>query len=340
MFTPFVRILLICLLSPLTLSCSNGRDNSASVHKDKVSVQLKWCHQAQFAGFYAAEKKGYYRDENLDVALLEGGASVDHAAALLNGTADFAVLSPESLLGGQSGARSLTAISILFRKSAVAYLVKTGSGIGNPYDFMGKTVSCKDSAGSVKDFELQFMAMMNRLDIPLDSIRMVPFEPDFKGIIHGTVDVTPTYFINGAVRLKRKGLKYMMIWPDDYGVHCFSDTLVTTTEMIEKKPDLVFRFLRATLRGWRFAVGNPEEAVEITLPYVKKGDRELQNEMMNALIPLVHTGENRIGWMCDKDWSSFIRLLEDQNLLKKGRVEPGKAYTTRFLNQVYGVGNP
>lgn len=340
MATPFFRILLIFVLSPLFLSCSSGGDNTPSVPGDKVSVQLKWSHQAQFAGFYAAEKKGYYRDENLDVALLEGGASVDNTTPLLDGTADFAVLSPESLLTFQGGARPLTAISILFRKSAVVYLVKTGSGIRNPYDFMGRTVSCKDYAGSVKDFELQFVTMMNRLDIPLDAIRMVPFEPDFKGFMQGTVDVAPVYFINGALRLKRKGVKFDTIWPDDYGVHCFSDTLVTTKEMIEKKPDLVFRFLRATLRGWGFAVGNPEEAVDIIMLYVKNADREFQDEMMNALIPLVHTGENRIGWMRGKDWAAFIRLLEDQKLLEKGRVKPGNVYTNRFLEQVYGVDNP
>lgn len=192
MTMPFIRKNLILVLLPLVLSCSNSGDNTAIAHRDKVSVQLKWTHQAQFAGFYVAEEKGYYRDENLDVTLLEGGASVDNTASLLNGIADFSVLSPENLLGGQSRDKSLTAISIVFRKSAVVYMVRAGSGIRNPYDFIGKTVSCKDFAGSVKDFELQFVTMMNRLDIPLDSIRMVPFEPDFKGFIHGTVDVAPT----------------------------------------------------------------------------------------------------------------------------------------------------
>ncbi len=313
--------------------CSGNVEQRAPA--DRVVLQLKWSHQAQFAGFYTASAKGFYREEGIDPVFLEGGAGVDSTAALQSGKAQFAVLAPEQILIGHTENISLTAISVIFRKSAVVYVAHAGSGIVRPSDFLGKTVACRDVAGSVKDFEFQFFAMMNILKLPLNTVRMVPFEYDHQGFIDTSVDVTPTYSINGAIKLKRKGLKLQMIWPDDYGVHCFSDTLAAMPDVLEKNPDLVYRFLKASLRGWRYALGNPDEAVDITMAYVRNKDRSFQAEMMEALAPLVHTGEDHIGWMREKDWTDFIRLLEKQKVLKKAIADPKQVYTLRFLEQIY-----
>lgn len=326
------------LIVGLFIAACSQDEHQAPV--DKVTLQLKWSHQAQFAGFYVARDKGFYRDEHIDVSFLEGGVNVDSASSLLSGKADFGVLAPDYILIKQSENIPLTAISVIFRKSAVVYLSQAASGIVRPSDLVGKTVACKDVAGSVKDFEFQFLAMMNKLKLPLSNVRLVPFESDYKGFLNRKVDVTPTYLINGTIRLRRQGVKINTIYPDDYGIHCFSDTLATMPDTIRKKPDLVYRFLKATLKGWLFAVGNPEEAVDITMAYVRDKDREFQMEMMYALVPLVHTGEDQIGWMRDNDWLSFIRILEEQKILTKPIADPKQVYTMRFLQQIYGAEKP
>lgn len=328
------KLVIFLTLAVFTAACSQGERQTSA---EKVTLQLKWNHQAQFAGFYVAKDKGFYRDENINISFLEGGADVDAATSIMSGKADFAILSPDYILIKQSENIPLTAVAVIYRKSAVVYLAHADSGIVRPSDFIGKTVACKDLRGGVKDFEFQFSAMMNKLKLPLDDVRIVPFEARQEGFLNRTVDVTPVYYINGAVRLIREGVKLNMIWPDDYGVHCFSDTLAAMPDMINKKPDLVFRFLKASLKGWRYAVGNPEEAVDITMAYVKNKDRGFQSDMMYALLPLVHTGEDRIGWMKDQDWTAIIRILEDQKMLKGPVPNSKQVYTMRFLELVYGV---
>lgn len=329
------KFIIFLILAAFAAACSQEGERQPPA--EKVTLQLKWSHQAQFAGFYVAKDKGFYRDENINISFLEGGADVDAAASIMSGKADFAILTPDYILIKQSEKIPLTAIAVIYRKSTVVYLAHADSGILRPSDFIGKTVACKDLRGGVKDFEFQFLAMMNKLKLPIDDVRIVPFEPRQEGFLNRTVDVTPVYYINGAVRLKREGVKLNMIWPDDYGAHFFSDTLAAMPDMIKKKPDLVFRFLKATLKGWRYAVGNPEEAVDITMAYVKNKDRGFQSDMMYALMPLVHTGEHRIGWMTDQSWTTIIRILADQKMLKGPIPNSKQVYTMRFLEMVYGA---
>jgi len=331
------QFITILILAVVFTGCS---EKPAGKPEDKVTLQLKWSHQAQFAGFYVAKDKGYYKDAGIDMAFLEGGADVNSTESLLTGKADFAVLAPDQILASHMVSTPITAISVIFQKSPVVYLSLAESGITRPSDFIGKTVACKDVSGSVSDFEFQFSAMMKTLKLPLDSVHLVPFEPDHHGLLSGTVDVTTTYVINGAILLKRKGLKLNMIWPDDYGVHCFSDTLATLPETVARKPDLVYRFLKATLRGWQETLGNSDEAMDIIMTYARSGDRAFQTEMLNALAPLVHTGEAPVGWMSEKDWVDLSRLLSTLMILEKPVNDLKNAYTLQFLEQIYGGKHP
>jgi NitT/TauT family transport system substrate-binding protein len=135
--------------------------------------------------------------------------------------------------------------------------------------------------------------------------------------------------------LRQNGLKLNLIWPSDYGIHFYSDTLVTTDRLIAEKPDLVTRFLRASLRGWKDAIEDYQDAVKVTLKYAQTKDPGLQTTMMEAMLPLVHTGEDQIGWMKAEVWQGMYRVLLDQKLLATP-FEVSHAYTLRFLNETYG----
>ena len=139
----------------------------------------------------------------------------------------------------------------------------------------------------------------------------------------------------GVLRLRQAGYKVNLIWPGDYGIHMYGHTLITTDRMIAENPDLVTRFLRATLRGWREAIEDPEAAVAIILKYAREKDSELQTLMMEASVPLIHNGEDRIGWMRAEVWQGMHQILLDQRILP-GAVDPDKVYTMEFLQRIYG----
>ena len=255
-----------------------------------VSVQLKWTHQAQFAGFYVAQESGYYAKEDLAVDLLPGGPKVDQMQALMEGRADFVVLSPEYIIIKRSQGILIKAIAAIYRRSAVVYVSMADSGIIRPRDFLGKTVAAVGKYGSVVDFEFQLVAMMKNLGLDMSKVNMVPYDAQYEGFCSGQVDVTAAYMTGGVIKLRQKGFHLNIIWPGNYRVRFYSDILAVTDKMADENPDLATRFLRATLKGWREAIGNPEKAVDMVMKYAEIKDRALQSDMLEAMLPLVHTG--------------------------------------------------
>jgi NitT/TauT family transport system substrate-binding protein len=303
---------------------------------DEVTLQLKWFHQAQFAGFYVAQDRGYYTDENLRVRFLEGGPDIDAAQSVVSGLADFAVVAPEDILIKRSQGKPVAAIAAIYRRSAVVFVSMADSGITCPFDFMGKRVAVAGPAGAIRDLKLQFDALMNKLQLDVSNVELVPYDPQYAAFLKGQADVTPGYLTGGVVKMRQQGVRLNLIWPGDYGVRFYSDTVMTSERMVDQKAAVVTRFLRATLKGWRVAVGDPEAAVAVVLKYVRSPDANLQEAMMQALVPLVHTGEDHIGWMKAEDWREMRRVLLDEGVIAAPVADLSKAYTLRFLEAVYG----
>ena len=302
---------------------------------EEVKLQLKWVHQAQFAGFYMAQEKGHYAKENIKVTFLEGGQGIDSSESVISGKAYFGVVAPEDVLIKRSQGAPLTAIAAIYRRSAVVYLSMADSGIIRPADLLGKKVAAAGTAGAIRDFEFQFYALMKKLGLDSKKLKIVTYDPDYVTFYKGEVDVTAAFATGGLIKMRQKGLKLNLIWPSDYGIHFYSDSLATTDRLISEKPDLVTRFLRATLRGWQDAIDDYKQAVTVTLKYAQIKDLELQTAMMEAMLPLVHTGEDRIGWMKAEVWQGMYQILLEQRLLARP-FDVNQAYSLRFLKEVYG----
>lgn len=321
------------LLSGLLLfGCGPSEPKKAP---DEVKLQLKWLHQAQFAGFYMAQEMGYYAKENIKVTFLEGGQGIDIAQRVVSGQADFGVLSPEDILMKRSQGDLLTSLAAIYRRSAVVYISMADSGIIRPADFMGKKVAAAGTAGAIRDFEFQFYALMKKLGLDSKKLKIITYDPDYVAFYKGEVDVTAAFATGGLIKMRQKGLKVNLIWPSDYGIHFYSDTLATTDRMISEKPDLVTRFLRATMKGWQSAIEDYRQAVTVTLKYSQIKDPQLQTAMMEAMLPLVHTGEDQIGWMKAEVWHGMYQILLEQRLLARP-FDVNQAYSLRFLKEFYG----
>lgn len=303
----------------------------------KIVLQLKWQHQAQFAGFYLAKEQGYYRRENLDVQFVESDQGIDIAQSVVTGKADFGVVAPEDILIKQSEGLDITAVATIYQRSAVVFVAMEKSGITRPEDFKGKTIAAAGVSGSVRDLEFRLRTLMKKIGLDTSVAKLTSYDPDYKDFYSGSVDVTPAYLTGGVIKMRKKGYKLNLIWPDDYGIHFYSDILMTTRKLIEQHPDQVARFVRASLMGWRDALGDPGKAVQITMNYARIQDETLQTAMMEALLPYVHTGEAQIGWMTPETWQHMHDIMLGQGLLPAPLPDLKKAYTMRFLKTVYGA---
>lgn len=303
---------------------------------ETITLQLKWVHQAQFAGFYLAREKGYYRNEDLEVHFLEGGKEVAPADSLASGRAQFTVLSPEYILLKRCQGFDVTAVAAIYRRSAVVFIARQDSGIVRPYDFKGKRVAILGQEESVKDFEFQFYAMMKNLRLNISDLTLLEYDPEYSAFYEGDIDVTAAYGTGGLIKIQQRGYNPVIIWPGDYRVRFYSDTLATTQDIIQNRPGLVQRFLRASVKGWKDAVEDPEKALAHILKYARIKEKKIQQAMLEASLPLIHTGEDKIGWMRDKDWQHMKGILVDQGILpERCKKNSDQAYTLEFLHQIY-----
>lgn len=329
-----VCLLLLTVFLLVCLSCLSATWPGQPADADEVKLQLKWVHQAQFAGFYLAEEKGYYRDENIKIVLLEGGVDVDIVRRLADGEADFAVIAPETLFIAYEQDRPFTAIAVINQLSPVVYVAKAESGITRPRDFTGKTVAARDTSGSQMDLQIPFYAMMQKLGLDISRVKVVPWDSTYAGFYSGEVDVTPCYCTSALVRMRQKGMKLNLIWPSDYGVHFYSDLIITNGGLARSNPGLVTRFLRASLRGWQDAIGDYQEAVAVSLKYSSNRDVAFQTAMMEAMLPLINTGEVPIGWMKAEAWQEMHNILVGQHILNR-EIDINGVYTEKFLQEIY-----
>jgi NitT/TauT family transport system substrate-binding protein len=150
----------------------------------------------------------------------------------------------------------------------------------------------------------------------------------------GDVPVWGGYINVFVIDVQRAGYQINIIYPDDYRIHFYGDVLITTDELIEKDPELVQRFTRATLKGWTYAVENPQTIGEFVQKYNPAADPELEVERMIASIPLVNTGEDVIGWMKPEAWAGMERTLREQGVLT-APLNLEDVYTLRFLREIY-----
>jgi NitT/TauT family transport system substrate-binding protein len=124
-----------------------------------------------------------------------------------------------------------------------------------------------------------------------------------------------------------------LIWPSDYGIHFYSDTLITMQQVIDEKPDLVERFLRASLKGWRYAIAHPVEAVDRNLNMPGSRIMNSRPTCLPPCPPLAHTGKDNIGWMEARVWQNMHRVLVDQHILEDPIEVLDKTYTLKFLRK-------
>ncbi len=237
--TPFRRSLsvvaLLCLL--LATGFVQGRE------LEPVRMQLRWMHQFQFAGYYAAVEQGYYADAGFDVTLVEGAPNRQPVTEVLAGRADFAEANSELLFARLQG-EPLVALAVIFQHSPSVLLTLAESGIETPMDLVGKKMMV---AGGHADVD--FMAMLHSAEVPVDQVELLPSSYQIEDLLTGKTDAFNSYLTNEPFYLEERGVDYRVINPRDYDEDFFSDILFTREAELKKTRNgssvLLGRLLRA-----------------------------------------------------------------------------------------------
>ena len=251
----FSRRVVVCVLACVLLALSSTAF-AVSPQPQKVRLQLKWRHQFQFAGYYAAVAQGYFRDEGLDVELLEGAPGLDPSATLSSGAAEFAVDSPAILIKSQEG-MPLVALAAIFQHSPNVIMTVKGARLDSPHDLRGKRVMLTPAT------DPECLAMLVSEGISLQAMTQVPHSWSIDDLVTGRVDAMSAYLTSEPYFMQERGVPASFIKPINYGIDFYGDCLVTTQTQVLKHPERVESFLRAVQRGWLYAMNNPEEMARL-----------------------------------------------------------------------------
>ena len=290
---------------------------------DAVTVRLKWYNQAQFAGFYVAQEKGFYKSAGLDVNIQPGGPDFPAIQMIAGGSEQFGVTGADQILIARSKGVPVVALAVIYRANPFVLFSLGQSGIKSPADWVGKKVGVKIGGNE----ELIYRAVLAKAHIDKSQVTEIPVKFDMTPLLAGSIDVWPGYLINEVLEAKEKGFAVNVVNPADYGVALYADTLFTTEAMLAQHPDIVHRFVAATLNGWNAAIADPSAAAKITVKYGDKLNYDHELAMMKASVPLLKPDSKPFGYMDAAGWNSAQKLLLAAGFQKEP-IDVAKAFVT------------
>ncbi len=293
------------------LACSVAMASGAYA-ADKVTIQLKWVTQAQFAGYYVAKAKGIYKDAGLDVTINPGGPDVAPPQVIAGGGADVVIDWMPSALASREKGVPLVNISQTFKKSGLELTCRKDTGIKTPADFKGKTIGVWFGGN-----EYPFLAWMAKLGLKTDGsaggIKVIKQGFNVDPLLQKQADCISTMTYNEYWQVIDAGYK-----PDQLVVFKYSDEGVATLEdglyaMEPKLKDPAFvakmaKFVGASEKGWDWARKNDKEAAKIVIAADTTGAQTLhhQEQMMGEIAKLLDPGNGKLD---PKDYDRTVSEL-------------------------------
>lgn len=302
--------------------------------QEDLVVGLKWLHQAQFTGMYVAQEENIYKKNGLNVTFKEFKTGTNQVDQLVNGTTDIEIMSAEEFVLFASEGAPITAVAAIYQASPFAVASLTETNINSPADLQGKRMGIK---GGKIEQKLFAMLLLYSVGLNENSVTFTDLGFDtseVEDLANRTVDTVGLYRTNQRYLLEQSGIEYNIIYPEQFGINIFNDIIVARTETVENNPDLVSRFIKATIQGWDMTVQNPEDALNDTFKYITFDDYKNRDHQMFVLtesIKLIKPSPNTaIGSMSVSQWRNLYN-----NMYERGNIQQefdiSQHVTTEFI---------
>jgi len=228
--------------------------------QEKVTIQLKWFNQFQFAGYYAAKEKGFYAEEGLDVELRERDPSTSHIDDVLEGRAQYGVADAGLILPRMQG-QPVVLLAQIFQHSPLVFITLKESGIRTPYDLVGRRVTVDVKGHRYAALDAMLLNTLGGIE-NLNSVEMSFRHQD---LIEDKLDAYAGYSTDQPFWFKQQNIAVNIIDPRDFGVDFYGDNLFTTEKELDDHPLRVDQIRKATLKGWSYAIDHSDEIVSLIL---------------------------------------------------------------------------
>ncbi|MHC8509372.1 MAG: ABC transporter substrate-binding protein [Rhodospirillales bacterium] len=314
---------------------------------DKITLQLKWVTQAQFAGYYVAKDKGYYKDLNLDVTIHPGGPGIVPSQAVRGGAADAVVEWMSTALAEREKGLPLVNIAQPFKRAGMMLVCRKDSGVKTPADFPGRTLGVWFN-GNEKPF-LNWMAQLRLtplLNIPGDGspgrINVLQQRYEIEPILNGEADCISAMNYNEFGRIVDAGLtpdELIIFNYEDEGAALLEDGVYVHEKNLGDPAfvDKMARFVKASMQGWAHARQNPREAALIVLNNDATGARTERHQLRMA-VRIGELTDGSDGRLDPEAYERTVRVLlsagADMPVITK---KPSGAWTHKVIDKAQNM---
>ncbi len=321
----FRKFVLLMLGMALVLSgCASPKPTGALT---KISLPMGYIPNIQFAPFYVAIQKGYFRDAGIEIEF-DYKFETDGVALVGSGELPFALVSGEQILLARAQGLPVTYVAAWYQQYPVSVVAKSDLGIVIPQDLKGKKIGLPGLFGAtyVGLRALLFEAKMSESDVTLDSIGFNQVDL----LAAGQQDIVVGYSANEPIQLRARGIPVTEIRVADY-VQLASNGILTSEKVIKENPELVRAFVGAFLKGLADTIANPDEAFQLSETYIPNFadlNADVQKQILQTSIEQWKT--DRLGYSNPQAWENMQNVLLDMGLITE-KLDLSKAYTNEFI---------
>lgn len=311
-------------LVAVLISSNSAHAELVLADSDAIKLQLKWLHQFQFAGYYAANQQGFFKQNGLAVTIIEGGPNTLPIQAIHAGTADYGVTGPEILIDHLK-THETVAIAAIFQHSPYALMSLKQSHIVNIKDLIGKRVMLpvpyrSETALNGEQGTDEFKLMLLSEGIDIQQIQLIDQPWNLNDLIDLKVDAIMSYFPAQPNMLKALGHDINLIKNTNHIVDYYGDVLFTTATEASEHPQRVGAFLKSVQQGWKYALSHPEQTADyiLTLPGVKERGltktilmaeaRDMQGLILPDIVEIGHMNSTR--WQTIAEAYATLGIIE------------------------------
>jgi len=325
----FFCMLLTCLIPATTSAAAAANKSSKQTNAVKVTIQLKWFHQFQFAGYYAAKEKGFYAEEGLDVELRERNPATSSIMDVLHGRAQYGVADASLVLQRLQGS-PVVLLAQIFQHSPLVFLTLGKSDIQVARDLAGKRVMYDQKGHG----DISLIAMLINTLGSLEHVKMQSQRFNKKDLIAGKTDAYSAYLTNEPYWFRKNGIPVNIINPRDYGIDYYGDNLFTTEQEVRDHPGRVEKIRRATIKGWIYALDNREEIIDLIIRKYNSQNRsrDLIEFEAREIGKLIHPSLLRTGYSDPARYQKVAQIYSKASYVKYTQLDAGFFYQPKFLD--------
>lgn len=296
-----------------------------------IKVQLRWKHQFQFAGYYAALYQGYYRDAGLNITIKEASLNMNMTDEILKKNADFGIGTSGLILDFAQN-KPIVVLGVIFQHSPMA-LMSLSENIQTIHDLSSKKIMIEDGAADI-------YALLKREKIDQKSLQILQhtFNPD--ALIDKKVDAMSVYSTDEPFLLQHKNLRYNIFSPREAGIDFYGDNLFTSKEFLKQNPQTVDAFLKASLKGWQYALTHQDEIIDLIMQHYNTQNKTREHYEFEAkhMMELIYSDILEIGYMHKGRWEHIVSVYKELGFLDKNidldefLYDPKKTFWNQYKN--------